>query len=90
MSTGFPARMPLGLAHARDVRHHDVVRGLFPDHLAQEPRVSRTVLDQQESQEWALPHSSTRFCGSFTIVSQKSLTLWTRLSNCSRSTGLVM
>ena len=84
---GSSGQMPLGLAHARDMRHHNVVRSLFPDHLAQEPRVSRIVLDQQESQEWGLSHSSTRLCGSFTFVSQKSLTLWMRLSNASSCTG---
>ena len=67
---------------------------LLVEHLAQQARVAGVVLDDRRSAavrgRWAsIRARSSAHAGSLTFVSQKSLMLFTRLSNASSCTGLV-
>ena len=92
MSTACVARCcSASLMHV-DVRQFGVgATPLLVEHLAEQARVSRVVLDQENRLDAiALAHlASDACCGSLTLVSQKSLMLFTRLSNASSCTGLL-
>ena len=60
----------------------------FAQHLADQPRITRVVLDQQRPERGAQTAHTT--CGSVTIVNQKSSIDFTTVMNCSRSAGLVI
>src|SRR6202011_5562044 len=73
----------LGVAHALHMREFGVVRALLAEHLAEQTGVSRAVFDQQKYFDGFLAHALCLCCGNLTFVSQKSLMLFTRLSNAS-------
>src|ERR1700678_1355650 len=79
----------LGILHAVHMDQFDVVRVLLGEHFAEQTRVSRIILNQENYfyRFWA--HPPCLCCGSLTLVNQKSLMLFTRLSNASSCTGLV-
>ena len=66
-----------------------LLRALLVQHLAQQTGVSRVVFDQKKYLDRFSPHPLCSCCGNLTLVSQKSLMLFTRLSNASNCTGLV-
>ncbi len=68
--------------------HLRVAARRIAQHLADQPRITRVVLDQQRPERRAQTAHTT--CGSVTIVNQKSSIDLTTAINCSRSTGLVM
>ena len=82
-------KMLLGLAHASDVRQLSVVRALLVEHLAEQAGVAGVVFDQQNRFDRFLAHPLCACCGNLAFVSQKSLMLFTRLSNASNCTGLL-
>ena len=57
-------------------------------HLPDQPRVTRVVLDQQRTDRCL--RTTHVMSGSVTIVNQKSSIDFTTVMNCSRSTGLVI
>ena len=79
----------LGLAHVTpraSIRH---CASLLVEHLAEQAGVSGIILDQEKYFDWFMAHPLHLCCGNLTLVSQKSLMLFTRLSNASSCTGLL-
>ena len=76
-----PARQPVGAAQP------ERCRGILAQHLLDEARVSRVVLDQQDRLGGSFLDDHR--VGSVAMVSQKRSIDWTTVMNFSRSTGLV-
>ena len=73
----------LGFAHALHVRKLDVPRSLVDEHLAEQARISEVVLDEEEDLDRFRVHLPGVGWGNLTLVSQKSLMLFTSASNSS-------
>lgn len=76
-------KMALGVAHGLHVRECGVLQTLLLEHLAQQTRVARIILDQQDRSDRFPVHSACVCCGSLTLVSQNSMMLFTSPSNSS-------
>ena len=72
----------------RQQHEHGGARQELAQHLPDQPRVTRVVLDQERTDRCLRTAHVT--CGSVTIVNQKSSIDFTTVMNCSRSTGLVI
>ncbi len=82
--------VPLGVTHGSHERQLDEVRRtLLGEHFAKQASIAAVVLDQENRLGSVGAHPRWPECGSFTFVSQKSLMLFTTLSNASSWTGLL-
>ena len=81
--------MPLGFRHVGCEDQIDIVLAVFAQHFAKQPRVAGIVFDNQQCLDRTGFHRSASNRGNWTLVSQKSLMLLTRLSNSSSCTGLL-
>ncbi len=82
-------KMLLGVADASHLRDFQAMRVMLVDHFAEQARVAGVIFDEEKYLDRFLAHSGRAPRGSLTFVSQKSLMLFTRLSNASNCTGLL-
>jgi hypothetical protein len=83
-----PGKILLGIAHALHMDELDPERAIFIEYLAQQAGIAGIVFDQKYRLDRFHQHRAWFCGGSRTIFSQKTLTLLTRRSNASNSTGL--
>ncbi len=71
------------------MRHFGLAQAPLVEHLAEQTGVPWIVLDQEDLPQRLFGHPPSTCCGSFALVSQKSLMLRTRLSKASNCWGLL-
>ena len=89
MSTACSARYFSAVAHALHVRQFGVVRALLVEHLAEQTGVSGVIFDQENCLDRFHVHPPRICGGNSTLVSQKSLMLFTRRLERVQLHGLV-
>src|SRR5579862_6147012 len=82
-------KLLFGFTHALGLPHFGFVRSCLIEHLPKQTSVSGVVLDQEKQPKRLPNHAFCLGCGNLTLVSQKSLMLFTKASNASSCTGLL-
>ena len=82
-------KMLLGFAHTLHMRQIRAARFVLMEHFAQQTGVSVVIFHHQNDPDRFLTHALCLCRGNLALVSQKSLMLFTRLSNASNCTGLL-